>query len=83
MEWFIDSGCTLSLISLEVYRRILVDKRPVLEVNDFEMRTADGSLLPDHGKVQLNVTIEKRSFRHPFIAVNLTNRLFADAQWPD
>ena len=57
VEWLLDSGCTLSLIFLEMYRRILEDKRPVLEENDVEMRTVDGSLLPDHGEVQLNMTI--------------------------
>ena len=44
--------CTLNLISLEVYKKIPEDRRPALEENNVKMRTADGSLLPGHGRMQ-------------------------------
>ena len=73
VEWLLDSGCSLSLISLEVYKRIPEGKQLVLEENKVEKRTAYGSLLPDYRKVHLSVTIEKQSFQHPFILANLIN----------
>ena len=46
VEWLLDSSCMLSLISLEVYKRIPEEKWPLLVENEVEMTTADGSLLP-------------------------------------
>ena len=66
IEWLLDSGCTLSLISLDMCRRIPKAKRPILEENEVEMRTADGSLLPDYGKVQLRVKVEKERVHASF-----------------
>ena len=53
LEWLLDTGCSLSLISTAVYKRIPEVERPKLEVNDVDMATADGSRLSDLGKVHL------------------------------
>ena len=37
------------------------------------MKTADGSRLPDLGKIQLLVKVDKREFVHPFVVAKLTN----------
>ena len=55
VEWLLDSGCTLSLISVDVYRRFPASMRPELEENEVEMRMADGSLLLEYGRVHLRV----------------------------
>lgn len=73
IEWLVDTGSTLSLISEEVYNSIPEAERPELEENDVEMRTASGSLLPDLGRALLYVKVEKREFLHPFIVAKLTN----------
>ena len=53
LEWLLDTGCSLSLISTDVYKRIPEAVRPRLDVNDVDMATADGSRLSDLGKVHL------------------------------
>ena len=58
LEWLLDTGCTLSLISTAVYKRIPEAVRPKLEVNNVDMATADGSHLSDLGKVHLRVKVE-------------------------
>ena len=47
VEWLLDTGCSLSLISVDVWRRIPSEKRPMLQENPTSMTTADGSRLPD------------------------------------
>ena len=73
LEWLLDTGCTLSLISIDVWRRISPEKRPALQRNPVSMTTADGSSLPDIGKVYLTVKVGPTEFEHPFIVASLTN----------
>ena len=73
IEWLIDTGCGLSLISEEVYRRIPEQDRPVLEENEIPMKTADGSRLPDLGKTHLRVRVDKKEYTHPFVIARLTD----------
>ena len=73
VEWLIDTGCGLSLISEEVYKRIPEGNRPVLEENEIPMKTADGSWLPDLGKTHISVRVDKREYTHPFVVAKLTD----------
>ena len=73
IEWLLDTGCSLSLISAEVYDSIPEEIRPELEENDVVMKTADGSLLPDLGKIHLCVKVDRREFVHQFVVAKLTN----------
>ena len=73
IEWLLDTGCSLSIISTEVYERISESLRPDLEENLIPMKTADGSRLPDMGKVHLKVRVDKREFEHQFVVASLTN----------
>ena len=60
VEWLLDSGCTLSLISVDVFWRIPAAVRPELEENEFKIRTADGSLLFHYGRVHLRIRVERK-----------------------
>ena len=65
--------CSLSLISTEVYFRMSKSLRPELQGNNTPMKTADGSRLPDLGKVRLMVKVGSWEFEHSFIVAKLTN----------
>ena len=43
IEWLLDTGCSLSLISVDLYRKIPEAVGPKLQVNDVDMTPADGS----------------------------------------
>jgi len=73
VEWLIDTGCSLSIISINVYQRISEALKPELMENEIPMKTADGSELPDLGKVTLKVKVGKREFFHTFVVADLTN----------
>ena len=73
VEWLLDTGCSLSIISTEVYQRISESLRPRLEENPIPMKTADGSRLPDLGMVQMRVRVDRREFEHSFVVASLTN----------
>ena len=73
LEWLLDTGCGLSLISEDVYRKIPEHKRPELEENDVPMKTADGSRLLDLGKADLKVKVDEREYTHPFVIAKLTD----------
>ena len=74
IEWLLDSGCSLSLTSVDVYRRIPAALRPELEENEVKMRTAYESLLPDYGRVHLRVKVERKEFMHFFIVAKFPNK---------
>ena len=73
MQWLLDTGCSLSIVSTDVFERIPVSDRPKLGYNEVQMKTADGSILPDLGKVHLKVRVDKREYMHPFVVARLTN----------
>ena len=75
LECIIDTGCSLSVISKDVFEKIPGDRRPELEENEMRMTTADGSLLPDYGKIHLLVQVGKKVYEHPFILAKLTNEV--------
>ena len=73
LEWLINV-CSLSLISKDVFEKIPEERRPELVENEARMTTADGSLLPDYGKIHLLVQLGMKMYEHPFIVAKLTNK---------
>ena len=51
LEWLINPGSSLSLISKDVFEKIPEERRLELVENEVRMTTADGSLLPNFGKI--------------------------------
>ena len=51
LECLIETGCSLSNISKDVFEKIPEERRLDLEANEVRMTTADGSLLPAYGKI--------------------------------
>ena len=43
VEWLLDTGCSLSLILVDLYFTISEAVRPKLQMNDTEITTADGT----------------------------------------
>ena len=57
LEWLLDTGCSLSLISKDFFEKILEERRLELVENEVRMTTADGSLLSIYGKIHLQVQV--------------------------
>ena len=68
-----DTGCSLNLISKDVFQKIPKKGRPEFGENEVRMTTADGSLLPDDGRIPLQVQVGMKMYEHPFIVAKLTN----------
>ena len=73
VEWLLDTGCSRSLISADVYNKIPSKVRPCLVKNDVHMKMADGAGLASLGKAHFLVKIDKNEYVHEFIVACLTN----------
>ena len=73
LELLIDTGCSLSLISKDIFEKIPEERRLELVENEVRMTTAGGSLLLDYGKIHFLVQVWVKVFEHPFIVAELTN----------
>ena len=73
LEWLIDTGCSVSLISKDVFEKALEERRPELMEIKVRITTADGSLLPDFAKIHFLVQVDMKMYEHPFIKAKLTN----------
>ena len=60
VKWLLQIGCSLSLISIDLYKRIPEAVRPKLQVNKVHMTTADGCRLSDLGQVHLRVKVNNQ-----------------------
>ena len=69
----IDTACSLSLISKDVFEKIPEERRPDSEDNDVRLTTADGSLLLDCRKIYLPVQVGIKMDEHPLMVAKLTN----------
>ena len=67
----IDTDFSLSLKN--VFEKIPGERRLELVENEVRMTTADGSLLPNYGKIHLLVQVGMKMHEHPFIVVELNN----------
>ena len=66
LEWLIDTGSSLGLISTNVFEKIPEGKRQEVVENEVRMTRADGSLLPDYGRIHLLVHAGVKMSVHPF-----------------
>ena len=60
VEWLIDTGCNLTLLSETAYHRIPVARRPILKPYYYSLSAANGDPLKALGKANFQMEIGGR-----------------------
>ena len=67
IEWLVDTGCNLTLLSYDAYHRIPLVKRPILQPYRSSLNLADGAPLKVLGKAEFQIDMGGRMVKHPVI----------------
>ena len=73
VDWLIDTGCSSTIVSVEVYRGIPSRVRPKLEEAYVDLQTANGNRLLVLGRAEMEITLEGKTYSHSIIVAELTN----------
>ena len=73
LDWLIDTGCSTSIVAVEVYGNIPKGVRPELEEVNMDLQTANGDRLVVLGRAEMEITLEGKTYCHRFIVAELTN----------
>ena len=63
IEWLIDTGCSVTILSADVFFRIPIEKRPKLMRSEQLLSQADGTPLEVVGEVELTFQIGPQKYR--------------------
>ena len=64
VEWLIDTGCNVTILSAEVFYRIPVHKRPKLYKSTQKLGQADGTPLDVVGEVEITFKLGPQRYRN-------------------
>ena len=70
LDWLIDTGCSVTLISTGVYYDIPDHERPKLSPYEIELTQAGGTPLQVSGMAQMTVKVGKQRLKHPVIVAD-------------
>ena len=73
VHWLIDTGCTITILSLKKYLEIPEDKRPELYKHERVLVTADDKPLNVYGQTTFNVKFGSQWVRHTALVAEITN----------
>jgi transposase InsO family protein len=73
LDWLVDTGCSISIVSEKVYNEIPMVKRPTLEEQEMDLQAANGDNLRVLGKTQMRFKVGSHEYKHPIIVAELTN----------
>ena len=73
MDWLVDTGCTVTLVSSKVFYQIPADDRPDLEPPSNALISADGSPIQSIGESLFNITIGTKTIAHRTIVADISN----------
>ena len=73
VQFLIDTGCTRSVLSKNMFDRMPLNIREKLQPNDLQGIMADGSILPMIGKITIPCTVRNEVFNETFIVSTITD----------
>ena len=73
MDWLVDTGCTVTLVSSQVFNQLPVEDRPDLAPSSNELVSADGSSINSYGDALFNITIGHKTICHRAIVADIKN----------
>ena len=71
VEWLLDTGSSISIMSVNVFGKIPKESRPELKANSSPMSTADGSPLMDLGMVSTRVMVGKQELTQEMVVADI------------
>ena len=73
VDWLVDTGCTVTLISDRVFRQIPEDNRPELLPPTKLLSSADGTRLKALGETVINITVGQKTVPHRSVIAEISN----------
>ena len=73
INWLIDTGCTVTIISTKVFEKIHPDERPELQPYEKNLLSADDSLIKVQGQTKFNIQLGEKLIQHPCLVANISN----------
>ena len=73
LDWLVDTGCSITILSDKVYSQIPVEDRPELSPHAKELVSADGTPLNILGEGLFNITVGQRTVPHLTVVAAISN----------
>ena len=73
VDWIVDTGCTVTLVSRSVFDKLHPDDRPELFLHSRELVSADGSPLKTLGEAQFNISVGSKTVVHRAVIADIQN----------
>ena len=74
LEWLIDTGCSVTLMSTKVYQGISANQRPKLRSYTGLLSQASGTPMKVLGTAQMTIRVGKQRLRHSIIVADCINQ---------
>ncbi len=73
MDWLIDTGCTITILSERRFLALKDDERPILEPYSSSLKSVDDQVISVLGQTKLNIEIGNKWFQHTCIVAEIVN----------
>ena len=73
VDWLIDTGCTITILSLRRFMALSSDEKPTLEHYDKELKSVDEQTINVIGKATVNIEIGEHWFKHDCVIAEISN----------
>ena len=73
LDWLVDTGCSITILSDKLYFSIPSEDRPELSPHDKELVSADGTPLTILGEGIFNITVGQRTVPHTTVVAAISN----------
>ena len=73
VEWLIDTGCTITIVSSRTFHHMKPDERPQLEPCPKRLLSADDSPIPVLGMATMNITVGTKLVQHQVIVADIAD----------
>ena len=73
VEWLIDTGCTITIVSSRSYHLMQADERPQLKACTKQLLSADDSPITILGQAMMNIIVGKKLVQHTVIVADIAD----------
>ena len=73
VDWLVDTGCSITILSSHVFFKIHPDDRPELCGPNRDLVSADSSPLKVSGEAKFNITVGQKTVSHLTVVADISN----------
>jgi predicted aspartyl protease len=73
VNWFVDTGCSITILSHRAWERIPREKRPKLFPFENSLKSADDSDIKSYGETWLDISIGDQEMQHNVVVADVHN----------